>query len=53
MSCVETMSFEGQSVLRAFISLTRCTAVGMFRFIEGQKGLTCKPFLQLNQDTVS
>ncbi|KFZ13759.1 hypothetical protein V502_06464 [Pseudogymnoascus sp. VKM F-4520 (FW-2644)] len=28
-------------------------SVGMFRFIEGQKGLTCKPFLQFNQDTIT
>ncbi|KFY79038.1 hypothetical protein V499_01921 [Pseudogymnoascus sp. VKM F-103] len=28
-------------------------SVGMFRFIEGGKGLTCKPFLQINQDTIT
>lgn len=46
-----TMSLEEHAELES-VSLTKCTAVGMFRFIEGQKGLTCKPFLQFNQDTV-
>jgi len=41
-----------KAVSQNFTLITRCIAVGMFRFIEGGKGLACKPFLQFNQDTV-
>lgn len=35
-----------------FAALTLFKGLGLFRFIKGGNGLTCRPFLQFNENSV-